>query len=318
VAGAALNALVMLPGLGYGAAWGLRAAVGVTLAGIYPLGMKMVVQWVGGKPALALAWLVGMLTLGTAMPHALRAVGVAWPWQAVLAGSSLMALAGGVMVWCVGDGPHRPAPAAGARFGFDWGALSALARVPAFRASALGYFGHMWELYAFWSVVPLLCAAVLAGGARQGAAWGWLPAIVIGVGSLGCVVGGMLARRWGSAAVAAVALAGSGLVCAVYPLLPGDAVLARCALLAAWGVLVVADSPQFSAMSAQAAPAQGLGVALVLQNGLGFLVSAVSIVLLGWALAAWGDKALWLLLPGPILGLWAMRAQWRALTFQQR
>src|SRR5437763_3922070 len=89
VAGAAANAALVLPGVDYAAAWGCRFVVGLCLAGIYPLGMKMIVQWVGGRPAAALGWLVGMLTLGTAMPHALRAGNAAWPWQAVVLASSL-------------------------------------------------------------------------------------------------------------------------------------------------------------------------------------------------------------------------------------
>ena len=98
LAGALLNAALVLPGVGYGAAWALRFGVGLSLAGIYPLGMKMIVQWVGGKPALALGWLVGMLTLGTAMPHGLRASGATWPWEAVVLASSALALVGAVVV----------------------------------------------------------------------------------------------------------------------------------------------------------------------------------------------------------------------------
>ena len=134
-----------------------------------------------------------------------------------------------------------------------------------------------------------------------------MPAIVIGAGALGCLVGGYAARRVGSAAVAWIALAGSGLLCAIHPLMPADAVTLRLVLLTLWGVLVVADSPQFSALSSQAAPPGLLGLALVVQNGIGFLISVVSMLVLGLALGPWGDKALWLLLPGPLLGLWAMR-----------
>lgn len=308
-AGAGLNALLVLGGVSYALGWALRFAVGLALAGIYPLGMKMVVQWVGGRPALALAWLVAMLTLGTAMPHALRAYGLVWPWEWVIGGASLLALVGGVVVACVGDGPHaqgasRPPRVSGAL-------LRQLAALPALRAAAMGYFGHMWELYAFWSIVPALClgVALSAGTSLQGG-WAWASAGVISAGALGCVVGGWASQRWGSARVAGVALAGSGLLCALYPLLPADAVALRMAVLMAWGALVVADSPQFSALSAQAVPAQWLGAALVLQNGLGFLVSVVSIVALGVAHALWGDKALWLLVPGPVWGLWAMRPLW--------
>lgn len=297
--------------MGFELAWVLRAVVGLSLAGIYPLGMKLVVQWVGGKPALALAWLVGMLTLGTAMPHALRAIGVSWPWAHVLLGASALALVGAALVAWVGDGPHQLGKGAALRVrAADVRALAAHVRL---RSAASGYFGHMWELYAFWAVVPILCAQLLqaAQAAQHPLAtspWqGWLPAAVIGVGALGCLAGGYAVRRLGGAVVAGLALAGSGAVCLVYPLLPESAIGLRLALLLLWGALVVADSPQFSALVSQAAPPQQLGLALALQNGIGFLISVISIVLLGALLPRWGEQALWLLLPGPLLGLLAMR-----------
>ena len=333
VVGAVLNAALALGGVDYAAAWTLRFGVGACLAGIYPLGMKMIVQWVGGRPAAALGWLVGMLTLGTAMPHALRASGADWPWQAVLLASSLLALVGATLVFLLGDGPGARAdqrasesragdlrsgdlrsgePRPGAPRERQRGAVAQVFRVPAFRASAFGYFGHMWELYAFWSVLPWLCRPVCVALAQR-AEGGFAPSVallsfaVIAVGGIGCVLGGQWSRRIGSARVAALALAGSGLMCLVYPLLPEDAVALRVAALFFWGFCVVADSPQFSALSAQCAPPRLLGSALVAQNGIGFLITVASILALSHALAAWGVLALWILLPGPLLGLWAMR-----------
>jgi len=323
VAGAALNAALALAGADYAAAWTLRFGVGACLAGIYPLGMKMIVQWVGGRPAAALGWLVGMLTLGTAMPHALRASGADWPWQAVLLASSLLALVGATLVFLLGDGPgarmeqrasepRAGGPQAEAPRERERGAVAQVFRVPGFRASAFGYFGHMWELYAFWSVLPWLCRPVCAALASH-ADGGFVPSVallsfaVIAVGGIGCVLGGQWSRRIGSARVAALALAGSGLMCLVYPLLPDDAVALRVAALFFWGFCVVADSPQFSALSARFAPPRLLGSALVAQNGIGFLITVASILALSHALVAWGALALWILLPGPLLGLWAMR-----------
>ena len=308
--GAAANAALVVPNLGYEQAWGLRFAVGLCLAGIYPLGMKMIVHWVGGKPATALAWLVAMLTLGTAMPHGLRASDASLPWEAVLLGSSALAVVGAVLVYFLGDGPfagpvHRPGVA-------TRGALRQTFAVPGFRASALGYFGHMWELYAFWAVLPWLCQPLSAellkrSGNQGGSLVALLSFAVIAAGSVGCVCGGLLSKRLGSARVAAAALAGSGLMCLVYPLIPERELAWHLVALFFWGFCVVADSPQFSALSAHFALPQSLGSALVAQNGIGFLISVVSILMLSYAVPVWGASAMWLLAPGPILGLWALR-----------
>lgn len=314
-AGALANAAVAWPGLGYAATWGWRFVVGLCIAGIYPLGMKMIVQWVGGRPAAALGWLVGMLTLGTAMPHGLRAAGAHWPWEAVLLASSALALLGGLIVLRLGDGPApgpvpgTPAGAAPGRRALPWDVARRVFAVPGFRASAGGYFGHMWELYAFWSVLPWLAAPVAAAllPGPPGVATAWLSFVVIAVGALGCIGGGLWSRRVGSARVAAWALAGSGAMCLLWPLLPADASGLRLAVLLAWGVCVVADSPQFSALSAGHCPPEVLASGLLVQNGIGFLITVVSILLLNAALAAWGAPAVWLLLPGPVLGLLALR-----------
>ncbi len=310
IVGAAANAALVAPGVEFATAWAIRFVVGLSLAGIYPLGMKMIVQWVGARPAVALAWLVGMLTLGTAMPHGVRAGDAAWPWQVVVLASSALAVVGAVLVHLLGDGPHGAPPSRG-RLGIATGVrgVRAAFAVPRFRASALGYFGHMWELYAFWSVVPWLAAPVVAELARGGAriSVALLSFVVIGAGALGCIAGGQWSRRIGSARVAALALAGSGAMCIVYPLLADAAPAIRAAALVFWGVCVVADSPQFSAMSAENAPPEWLGSALVAQNGIGFAITVVSIVMLAHALPPLGTAAVWLLAPGPLLGLVALR-----------
>ena len=319
IVGAVANAALVIAGVDYGAAWLLRFCVGLCLAGIYPLGMKMIVQWVGGKPAAALGWLVGMLTLGTAMPHGLRAAGASWPWEVVVLASSALAVVGAVVVHFLGDGPHGAArraadargpdaiqPAGGSPSG---SAARRVFAIPGFRASALGYFGHMWELYAFWSVLPLLCLPLSAELGQRGSnvSVALLSFSVIAVGCVGCIVGGQLSRRVGRARVAAAALAGSGLMCLLYPLIPEHAIASRIAALFFWGFCVIADSPQFSALSAQYAPPQWLGSALVAQNGVGFLITVASILILSRALPAWGVHAMWILAPGPIFGLLALR-----------
>ncbi|RAD05968.1 MFS transporter, partial [Burkholderia multivorans] len=147
-----------------------------------------------------------------------------------------------------------------------------------YRAAVFGYVGHMWELYAFWAVVPVLALSVLA---RSADVTGIAAAsfVVIAVGTLGCVLGGMASRRLGSARVAATTLAGSGLMCLLFPLLPDAPVLLLVALVL-WGFFVVADSPQFSELASRFAPADLTGTGLTAMNAIGFAVSVGSIVLL--------------------------------------
>ena len=145
-----------------------------------------------------------MLTLGTALPHGVRLAGAGWSWQATMLVSSVLALLAAAMISWLGDGPHlmRRHDAPRLRLGRVLHAFS----VPAFRASALGYFGHQWELYALWTLVPTL--VVLSGLAAPGIADAvGLAFAIIGVGALGCIAGGWWSQRVGSARVAATALA---------------------------------------------------------------------------------------------------------------
>ncbi len=307
VLGAAANAgfALLAQNLAEGLVW--RFAVGLALAGVYPLGMKLVVSWVPQHAGAALAWLVGMLTLGTALPHGVRALDAGWGWQATLLVSSLLALLAAGMILALGDGPHLARRPGAARLRLGEG-LYAL-REPRFRASAFGYFGHQWELYAFWTLVPLLVTA--ARGAEAGPSSG--PAFaVIGIGAAGCVLGGLLSRRIGSARVAALALAVSALCCAIYPFASGWPPVLLATLMLLWGASVVADSPHFSALSARACAPESVGSALAFQNAIGFAITMGSIELTTRLWPLIGDRVAWVLLPGPVLGLIALRPLWRA------
>jgi hypothetical protein len=198
----------------------------------------------------------------------------------------------------VPDSPHLPpAPR------LDPRALAAVVNDRKVRASAFGYFGHMWELYTFWVLVPLIAAARLAPVHVGAAAFA-----VIGVGALGCIGGGLATRRFGSARVAGAQLATSGLCCLLAPLLLHAPLWLFFVWLLAWGVTVVGDSPQFSTLTAHNAPRAAVGSLLTFVNCLGFAITIVSIQLFAWAAQMWPLELVlpWLAL-GPAAGLVALR-----------
>ncbi len=303
LAGALANAGFVLVADQMNLALTLRLLTGLCLAGVYPLGMKLVIGWTPRHTGAALAWLVGMLTLGTALPHLMRGSTLGLPWEWSLLGASLLALLGGAMILALGDGPHLPPSSGKVRL------LDGLAALHdrRFRAVAGGYFGHCWELYALWTLTPFLVAREVT---RLGTADAWIPWLsftVIALGLVGCVGGGSLSRRLGSLWVARRALAASGLICLAYPLmtwLPPGLLLS---LLALWGLTVIADSPQFSALAAASAPRERVGSTLAVMNAVGFALTipAISLTTALWEVQ--GVWVLWWLLPGPILGLWVLR-----------
>ena len=277
-----------------------RALTGFFLAGIYPVGMKIAAQWFPHGLGHALGLLVGALVLGSALPHAMRALATDWPWAVVFEGVALASAAAGLLlVAAVPEPALAPSPAAG----LQWRALGSLWTDRKVRASVLGYFGHMWELYTMWVLLPFVLATRLAGASLS-----WAAFAVLGAGALGCVGGGWLARRCGSARVAAVQLAASGLCCAAAPWMLAAPDLLFAAWLLLWGITVAGDSPQFSTLTASNAPRQAVGSVLTLTNSIGFAISIISIQLFVTLAQSLPLAALlpWLGL-GPLFGLWALR-----------
>jgi DHA1 family inner membrane transport protein len=290
----------------YGALLFWRVLTGFCLAGIYPVGMKIAALWFPRGLGPALGWLLGALVLGSASPHALRALGAQWDWPLVFyVVAAVTALGGIVVAVFVPDPPHHAPPGSGLQLR----ALASIWTDTRVRASVFGYFGHMWELYTVWVLVPVVLATRLA----TGPALSWAAFVVLGGGVFGCVLGGQFARRYGSARVAGAQLATSGLCCLFAPWLIDAPLPLFAAWLMVWGITVSGDSPQFSALTAANAPRAAVGSVLTLTNSIGFAISALSIALF---VRLAQSVPLGTLLPwlgiGPVLGLLALRPLLRA------
>lgn len=303
--GAAFNAAFALIADGLPTAFAFRALTGVTLAGIYPVGMKLVASWFRSQLGWRLGILVGALTLGTAFPYLIQTLGSQFDWRTLAGTASILALAGGCLVLlALSDGPFLKA-----RAPFDARMLwRVFAHLP-FRRTAFGYFGHMWELYAFWSMIIFYLGARFQGDdLSTGTGLSLLAFLIIATGSLGCILGGWVSRRIGEKKVAQFSLMVSCILClssgVLYELHSGLLV----ALLLIWGFFVVSDSPQFSALAVRFCPSQYTGTALTVQNGLGFAITVISIQLTPWMAEILGWRwALTFLGIGPLIGLYFLQ-----------
>lgn len=285
-------------------AW--RIAAGFSLAGIYPVGMKIASQWYRSGLGHALGWLLAALILGSAAPHGLRgltALGAEVEWSLVFPVIAGLVVFGGCLQFLLlPDAPGARDQAQRAQ-GFDGRALGTLWTDRRVRASVFGYFGHMWELYAVWVAVPLLLSARLDGAAVSFAAFA-----VLGSGAVSCAWGGHLSQRFGSARVAGALLGTSGLCCLLTPWMVAAPDVWFYLWLMIWGLSVSSDSPQFSALTARNAPPHAVGSVLTLTNSIGFTISIVSIEWMAALLPVTGLAwSLPLLAVGPLIGLWMLR-----------
>ncbi|MFC7070310.1 MFS transporter [Halobaculum lipolyticum] len=286
----------------------LRFLTGVALAGVYPTGMKILAGWFRRGRGLAIGVLVGALTVGSATPHLLRAVGggagaVGDPRLVMLAAAGL-ATVGAVLVLGVRPGPYA-APASP----FDPGAVVRIVRNRGLVLADLGYFGHMWELYAVWTWLPVYLAASYAarGATAAGTAASLLAFGAIAVGGVGALTFGAAADRVGRTTVTAVSMVGSGAACLLAGVVFGAPTVLLAPFVLAWGFLIVADSAQFSAAVTELADEAYVGSALTLQTAVGFLLTVGSIQLTPVVAAAVGWR--WAFAPlavGPAVGTLAM------------
>ncbi len=281
----------------------LRFITGMCMAGVYPVGMKLAATWAKGDLGLLIGMLVAALTLGSASPHAMAAMG-GLDWRAPVAGAAASALIAALLIRFAKVGPnHAKAPPLKLS-----NALDAFRR-PALRLANLGYFGHMWELYAMWAWIGAFFAASFA--ARYGDAPPLDPRLatfcVVAIGAVGALGGGFAADRLGRTFVTALSMAVSGLCAVGIGFLFGASIWLVLPLALVWGVTVISDSAQFSAAVTELSDRSLIGTMLTVQTCVGFLITLVSIHLLPYAVDAFSWRYAFLILAiGPFLGVLAM------------
>jgi len=293
-AGAAAANLGLLAADGPELALPLRFATGMCLAGVYPPALKLMATWFQRGRGAALGVLVGALTLGSAAPHLVNGLGGA-DWRGVVVATSALTAAGGALVLLA----VREGPFAFPRARFDPRQAGRVFRNRGVRLASLGYFGHMWELYAMWAWFLVFARTVWDDTAAAFATFA-----VVGAGAAGCVAAGVVADRVGRAETTAACMAVSGAAAVAIGLVPPWLVLP---LGLVWGVAVVADSAQFSTLVTEHADQAYVGTALTLQLAVGFTLTVATIWLVPYAVAAVGWRwAFSLLALGPALGIVAM------------
>jgi predicted MFS family arabinose efflux permease len=281
----------------------LRFITGFFLTGIYPVGMKIAAGWYKEKLGNAIGLLVGSLVLGTAFPHLIKSFGGSLAWEQVIFIISVFSLAGGILMYLfVPDGPHI---SSGTKFNPK--AILTIFKYKELRSSALGYFGHMWELYTFWAFIPLILIYYMKLNPVELniSFWAFL---IIASGSVGCIVGGVMSKKAGSAKVAFIQLALSGICCLISPIMFYTSAPIFLTFLIFWGIVVVGDSPQYSAIIALSAPKELIGSGLTLVNSIGFAITIVSL----WVVSQIAgiveiSFVLIILALGPIAGLISMK-----------
>ena len=281
----------------------LRFLTGLLLAGVYPVGMKIMATWTQADRGLGIGLLVGALTLGSAFPHLVNALTGMSHWRLVLlVASGAAALGGLIAALFVHEGPYRrPAPR------FNWRFATESLRVRELRLANLGYLGHMWELFAMWAwITTFLIASFDYSGLA--AAWASLLGFaVIAAGGPGSLLAGLLADRLGRTTVTIASLVVSGSCALLAGFLYGRSPLLVGAVCLLWGFAVVADSAQFSAAISELCQPEYIGTTLTVQTSLGFLLTLVTIRLIP-SLAGWvgWSRRVRLSGAGPALGIWAM------------
>ncbi|TXG35771.1 MFS transporter [Seonamhaeicola maritimus] len=302
--GSLFNISVIWEGNSMASILSLRFITGFFLAGIYPVGMKIAADYYEKGLGKSLGFLVGALVVGTAFPHLAKEMTGTFPWKSVLIlTSSLAALGGILMLIMVPDGPYREP---GSKL--KTSAFLGVFRNRKFRSAAFGYFGHMWELYAFWAFVPIILKTYSMEHPEAAFNIPVLSFMIIGIGGLACVLGGYLAQTMGTRRIAFIALLLSCVCCLASPLLfTAESESLFIGFLLFWGMVVIADSPLFSTLVAKNAAAEIKATALTIVNCIGFSITIISIQLLNVLQDSLNPKYIYPILAiGPIFGLIAL------------
>jgi MFS family permease len=301
IAGIANAILILEPGIALSLF--SRFITGMALAGIYPTVIKFIATWFKKGRGFAMGIMLSSLTLGSALPHLVRAIGVQFDWELVISMSSLACLtAAGLFAFVLQDGPHK--------FSKTKADLNQLRRIIKDRPLMLvniGYFGHMWELYAMWGwFFVYAIAAKSTGLGLENAAL--LTFSVIAAGAPGCVLGGWLADRIGRCYATVCLMFISGTCALTIGLCFNGPSWLFFTIALIWGLTAVADSAQFSAAVTELSDKSMVGSALALQMGVGFAITIFVIWLLPVVAEHQGSWR-WtflILVPGPFLGALSM------------
>ena len=280
-----------------------RLFTGLFLAGIYPIGMKIASDWYGKDLGRAMGYLVGALVLGKSFPYLLKGISFELPWKEFLFWISLVSLFGGILLWSLL--PDKPLPAQRNQFSIK--ALSAIFKLPELRAAAFGYFGHMWELYAFWTFLPVIWKIYAHFHPEYVINIPLATFATIVVGFLGCWGGGVLSLKFGSGKIALIQLSISGICCLCLPFIIDTSLSVFSLLMLIWGITVVGDSPQFSTLVSRFALPERRGSIITLVTSVGFAITIISIQLMDFLLAKFPENlaVFWVLSLGSLVGLWA-------------
>ncbi|HLT98582.1 MAG TPA: MFS transporter [Burkholderiaceae bacterium] len=281
-----------------------RMLTGFCLAVVYPPAMKLISTWFLAQRGVALGVVIGAITVGSATPHLVNALG-GLSWEMVVVSTSAFSAVGGLLVaGFIKEGPY---PYPSQRFQ----PIAALRcfKEPAVFWVTVGYLGHMWELYAMWAWFAVFYQFVLqhAGVENSAVIASFATFCVIGIGGAGCVIAGITSDRWGRSTTAFWSLVASGLMAAsigsasAYPWL-----VFLLALI--WGFSIVADSAQFSALLTEVARREYVGSVLTLQVAMGYLLTVPIIWIIPVLVRRWGwEWAFLVLSAGSLAGAYAMR-----------